>query len=490
MKNKSIFSFLKSLSGEEVEFFTAFIAGHGETNDLIAIWESIAESDQYIEKYILAQTGLSRHRKNELFRRLGECAVRALGMVDHEGQMLLDMIAARKMVLRVENDAAKELLLRAYSRAKALERFDIMLELADLASMMTSPIQIGDESKADLLQAKQQIDAFRLKEELLLRIKEPGKTSAERRELLQIVKDSPEFSIRPNNGIKRLQLGYLKLHATWHIFNQEFDAAIEFQTEVLDLLRNHRWLKVDPDFFFAKEARPLAGMLLKVGETDRFDRLIFEVGNLQGTSLRSQMEKMAQLYPFRIVMAIRQGNAEIGRQAVQAALRLLESSSHFPTSTFVTDNLFYASAFLIAVGEYSQARRLLRECKSISVSGEHFRPRIIPMIRVLDVIVAFELNEHDDVVRLVKNFRASKHHGISPCLDNFLVTLQKTSSKPGEFEDIITEGIAILAVSYEDSMLHYFPLLKWMRAKLNDALLINVLRQDFQQRGSESQIAI
>lgn len=218
--------------------------------------------------------------------------------------------------------------------------------------------------------------------------------------------------------------------------------------------------------------------MVVANESERAFSRLFRIGNLKGSHALSDRSKWEQIFPLKIAMAIDAGDEEKGRSAVEEVLDLLNSRADFPVF-FVTENLYIAAYYLFTIGDYSKSLRLNLRLLS-RYRPKDFHGPLWPMVKIMASFLAFELDDHSEVVRLDKNFRMSNAYGKAPYFKTVLGTLLHLSKpgKQGQFAEILEDSSNKFRIALNDrhsKMLNRrFNFEIWLESKRKGCLMADI----------------
>lgn len=492
MKGTALYKLVKSLSNEEIRLFHGILSAEKDSDLLLALVIALGEMQSYNEADLLARLQISKAKKNEMLRAIDGPANRALASDDPEDRLAFALSSARKMVHRVENEPAIHIIAWAVKESLRIERFDVTLALIDLADRLTEPYDFDAPSKSELVRLQQNILSFRLLEERLREYHQHRTGEADGKSILDEVENDPLMTAESNALSKRALAHYLKIRAGLFHFRRNHNASINPQMRLVQLINETEWLRTDDGFFLITEMGWLMGKLAALNEFDLANRFVFRVGNVDCNDVRSEKEKVAQLYPFRIGLAIDSGNLEGGYHAVEEVDRIIGAGN--VANIFSTTNLYYSAYFYIAADDFENAFRAITRMKKFSHSRRskkqsgNFHSHIYPMMKLLEIIIAFENNEGDDALRLIRNFRMTNTYDGNRYYKIALGTIHRLlNSNRSEWEPILNkafeDSLQIDRKGWPGRLINYFDLPIWIAAKKS----LRPMIVEFHHRATEIQ---
>lgn len=485
MKGTALFKFVNSLSEEEYRLFKGLISAEKESELLLRMVAALSEMEKYEEKEFLKRVGISKSKKNELLKAIDTPVMTSLAASDPEGRLVNAYCTARNLVFKIENEPAIALMKWAFKESLRIERFDITLDLLDLADILTEPYPFEAPSVTELGRLQSNILDFRMLEARLREYIHARVSDQERAKILYEVKNSPLLYSADQANSKRALWYYYKIKAALFVFSGSPEASLRPQSDFVQLIKENEWLRSQNDFFLIKEMGQLLRMFFSAADLNAADSIIFQVGNISTSQPRAEKEKYSQLYPYRIYLALKEGNPELGMIAVDDVLELMDRDTL--TNKFITDNLYYSAYLLFSIEKFSKSFKLVRRLKRFSRSNfskdqlSNFSPNIYSMVKVLEILIAFETGT-DDPIRLIKNFRKSNQYDQNLFFKILFGTITRVAGRTPKDHDSIWQKafdkvIEIQPDSPPGMYFNYFDLPVWLASKLSKVSMAEEFRK-------------
>lgn len=488
MTGHAVHILLRSLSDAEAQRLGQLVSGVPESHVLLPMVTVLRSMDQFDESQLFRQIGVSSRGKKRHFQQLAMFISHAIGHNDQELQMQQHLVTAKAMILRLANEPATQLLQEVMEYAVAHERFDLLMNAHQLREMMTSPFEWNSMTAEQANIREQNRLQYQAIVARLRQLAGLHNAADNRDQMLQAIATDPLMA-GPTQALSiRGTFLYWKAQAGLAIFSGQYLDAQRAQEKLLALLQQHRWLVPDGDFFLIREYRPLAFIHTYLHNDAALDRVLFQVANIPTQHPRTELAKYAQLYPLRIGRALQNGDGEAGLAAVEQVRSIITTwANHLPTR-FITENLYYCAYMLIAAGQIDDVPRLLTELGRYRQTEADFLPRIIPMVRLLQIVLAHESRDEAEARRLCKNYRATRHYGASDYLDTCISVLNRlTITTPPQKLRQYTEKLSAFA---DDRTSHYFDMGSWLQSRLEHIPMIQVMaRKASQNRPTGNQAA-
>lgn len=402
MKGKNLVSLVLSLSKDEYDhIFQTLYARQVQSAQIFAAIRSVGSLNR---KQISETSGVKERQIRVLLPKLSDSIIYELGTFEPDEHTELDaaLLAAYKLVFRIENDPAAELLQDLYDKATEIERFDILPEVLRLTEIMTQPIQLNGLSKKEVTTKHLNLLQFRAIKERIEQLRQIP--VAERLDQIADLIDSKLLSDE-NQALSMSAKAHF--HWIWtriHYFDENHFASCQSQKQLIKLLDEFSWLDRQHDFFFPNEHRLLTSLFVATGQNEAAYKMLFKVGNIDSNHQLTELTKWEQIYPLKLDAAIDAGDDAKGRDAVNEISKLFRSNSDLFPTKFITQNLYKCSYFYFTVGEFAKAQKLNLKLQT-GYNSVDFYPMILPMVRIMATLIAFETGDQVEMGRQDKNFR-------------------------------------------------------------------------------------
>jgi hypothetical protein len=483
MRSRELYAIIASLNSQERKYIAGQIRTLENSAEILLIYDHAAKNPGASRKDMGKATGLSGRRISDLLPRLETAVVEGLGhnAPDPTTSLELSLKTARKLMLRLENSAAKVLLREVYDSARESEKFDLMLQAIEIGKMMSDPYEIpGADKEGSLIRL---LNLYEY-EQLKYRTDQAKTASAETRsEIVQAVSRMPLMQSEDRALSFSARALFLAIRTRLLVFSGEYEAAADNQGHLVDLLIARPWLKLLPQYHLMREISPYVGLLIATEQQAEAEKLIFQVGNMDPQYARTELLKWNQLYPLRLSTALQNGDVKAGDHAMEEMLDLFDDRSRLFSLRLINRGLYYIAYYLLAKGDFSAARRIVLRMLRDGQSNS-FMPFFLPMTKVLDILVDLEAGEWDDLALKIKNFRQTKAFRQSPFYRLVLnlfssLTYVKSDMQIREtLENAHEEAVEMQSDGVNDAYFTFFDLPRWIQARQQKVTLIEIFRSE------------
>jgi tetratricopeptide (TPR) repeat protein len=404
MKGKNLVSLVLSLDEHEYKhvYDSLFLVPHNR--QLGQVFQAIRTTEATKQKSLSTATGIKERQIRVLLPKLAPEIIYLLGIYQPDLHIQLDaaLATAYKLVFRMANDPGAELIQDLFDKAFACDRFDIMLEVHRLSEIMTSPVSIRGLSRAEVNQKHLNLLQYQELKEEVSKVKKLPITNR-----LAAIKRYTSLDLLSHPGNALSVTAKAHFHWIWtriHFFRENFPSSCSSQGNLVSLLDRHKWLNRNNAFFYPDEHRLLTYLLVASGQEDEAYKMLFKVGNTDPLYQLTDLAKWQHIYPLKLDMAIDAGDVEKGKSSMQEILSLLKENSNLFPAKFVTQILYKCSYFMFSIGDFAEAQKLNLKLQTAYKSVDFYR-LVLPMVRIMAAVIAFEVNDQVEMGRQDKNFR-------------------------------------------------------------------------------------
>lgn len=485
---------INSLTPKESVFVRAGFSTEKNGEECIRLFDAVASQKTFNKKTLSNAIGLSERRISSLLPAFGRQVVKMLGVFHQEEQQEFEssLSAAWKMVMRLQNGAATAIILELYARAVKVERFDVILELHEMAEVMTEPLQMPGEGRDAVAALRENLEGYESLKSSFLRLK--TSTVSEKKRIVEEANRSPLLKSETAALSIRARTNYYWIKTRQCFFQQDYAGAANYQESTIRMLTEHAWLKRERDFYLIKEYEPLIKFMFAENRLETANAMIFKVGNMTANQEREELMKWQQMFPVRLTLAIANGNQERAEAAVHDFETIRAKHGKLFPARFVNKNLYWVAFYQLASQNYEAARKtsiqLLKEGKSID-----FEVPFLSMTRILSIVLSYELGEYEDLSWKDKTFRMTNAYQESEFYKLVLSLMRKLSSARSVLhrQSVLNE-YAVLAREMEQSdpmvasYFNFFDIGNWIESKLRQCSMLQVFeaRARSQQTSFES----
>lgn len=481
MKASALFQYVKSLSVEELGQFKAALVGDPMGEDWLRIVQLMLEKDVFkiSEFRRILKIGASRFAL--LLDEIDGVVFSTLASRNDAGKLYNALITANKLVFRMADDAAIEVMEWAFWEADRQERFDITLQLIELTKILVTPHTFSFLPKSELLGRQINLLAFQELEEKFRQMLSPACTTEKRREIFAEIEASPLMQGREQARSVRALAVYLKIRAACLLLTKESENALDAQKEFVALIEANEWLNIENDFFLIKETVQLSTILISSGKIDEANSLVFRLGNMQVQDARSDMEKLKQLYPFRVIVAMLTGNEELVEEAIASTLEVVKAQKGIATSQFITSNLYHCAYAYTAIDEHQKAFRILKMLGAYRENSQNYSEQLFPMVKILKMVNLLNLDEVVNIPKLIHTFRNHRKIESNDYFRLALGLLHRLSNKGKDdwksiFEQFHLKAMSLKSMALVAPQFYHFDLEVWIKSRLECRPMTSYLR--------------
>lgn len=490
MRGRELMQLINSLTPKESSFVRAGFATEKNGEECNKLFDAIASQKTFNKKTLGSSIGLSERRISSLLPGFGRQVVKMLGTFHQEEQQEFEssLSAAWKMVMRLQNGPATSIILDIYARAIKVERFDVILELHELAEVMTEPMELPGEGRDAVAILRENLEGYEALKSSFLRLK--TSTVPEKERIVEKASNSPLLISESAALSTRAKTLYNWIKARLSFYLKDIVATVKYQEKAIAMLSEHAWLKRERDFFVIKEHEPLIAFMFAANMSESANAMIFKVGNMSPKQEREELVKWQQMFPLRLTVAINNGNEDLAEAAMVDFNSIRAKHGKLFPTRFVTKNLYWISFYQLANQDYEAARKtsiqLLKEGKST-----HFEMHYLPMTRILSAVLSYEMGEYEDLIWQEKTFRMTKAYQGTEFYKLVLSLLLKlASAKSIMHRQSILNEYAELAEELESdrivkSYFNFFDIGNWIESKLRQCSMLQV----FEARALSSRAA-
>ncbi|MEM0995955.1 MAG: hypothetical protein AAGN35_02700 [Bacteroidota bacterium] len=479
MKGTTAFQLIHNLPAKELERLKFAVKPDANGPLMGQIIEAFRTADAYDGAALLHLLGTSKHKKNKLLDELGNLALRLIGSDDPEGKLMDAVVAVRKLVFQMHNAGAIPLWRWAMAEAERLEKFAVIRQLHELAWIVTTPLKFSAMSEEEALRKHQNYLGYLDLKSQLDRIKQPGCTADDRTRILQYVGQSPLLQSVDAAQSLRAQCAYWHLRASLGKYRRNYAEAAGPQRKLIALIQAHPWLKQSRDFFFTREMIVLSNYLAIAEDLSSAENIVFQVGNVESPERRTEWEKIAQLYPYRLQLALWRGDEDAGLAEITKIEAIIEAYPELDPR-FVTRNRYFALYFFIAAGKIDAAARQAAVMRR-KYSASDFIPWGYEFTRLLELVVLYEQGEWDDIPQKVKNFRKLREYKGNQFLKTATGMIARCSNAPtpekvARLQGNYLQQLESIRAEKSGLFFSWFDLATWLESKRDGGTMLDRFR--------------
>jgi hypothetical protein len=479
MRGRELLQLINSLTPREAAYVRAGFATQKFGVEYALLFDAMASQKTFNKKTLSNSIDLSERRISTLLPVFGRQVVKMLGAFHQEDEEEFEtsLNAAWKMVMRLKNGPATAIIQDIYTRAIKVERFDVILELHEMAEVMTEPLVIPGESRHGIAALQENLQGYEALKSAFLKLKTAN--VVEKKHIVEQAGNSALLKSESAARSIRARTLYYWIKARLSFYQKDILSTVNFQEKTIGMLTEFAWLKRERDFFLIKEHEPLIAFMFAANMDQDANAMIFKVGNMSPKQEREELIKWQQMFPMRLTVAINAGNQELAQAALEDFKGVrTQYGDLFPTR-FINKNLYWIAFYQLANQEYEAARKtsiqLLKEGKST-----HFEPLYLPMTRILSAVLSYEMGEHEDLLWQEKTFRMTKAYQATEFYKLVLSLLCKLSAaKSILHQQTILNEYAERAREMESdpivrSYFNFFDIGNWIESKQSQCSMLQV----------------
>ena len=118
--------------------------------------------EEYNETELLSRIGVTKAKKNELLKAIDDPVTRSFIASEPDIKLLSWVAMARAMTMRIENEAAIQVIKAGIKESLRVERFDLTVEFLEIGDLLTEPYQFVAPAKAELILLQQNVLSYQL----------------------------------------------------------------------------------------------------------------------------------------------------------------------------------------------------------------------------------------------------------------------------------------------------------------------------------------
>lgn len=313
--------------------------------------------------------------------------------------------------------------------------------------------------------------------ELTLRHNRSEEDAAHRQSVIAEVSGSPLLQSPGMALTKRARRSFWKLRAGCLYFAGRYGEAIAPQGSLVALLEIDAELHPLNAHEYLREMGTLASLYAQTRKLVQAENVLGQIADFPAVVARIDEEKLMQLYPLRLGVAIEMGNAQAGKECCNFLLTLFDHEAGLCPEGFQGENLYYMAYFQIAAGQPEAAAKLLVRLRGLE---KGLRPRVCALYRLLEVVLELERGDWEDALRLVKNLRVSRHPREVPGMALALQLLGMVAGMwmaPGARWDTVACDAGVLALLAQlkgQPVLNYLDLGALLDAKATGRIMLEL----------------
>ncbi|MEM0999742.1 MAG: hypothetical protein AAGN35_21970 [Bacteroidota bacterium] len=479
MRGRELLQLIKSLTSREKAYIKASFATEKNHAEWTALFDGMARLKTFNKKVLAKSGNLSERRISSLLPDFSRHVVRALGNFQPKKptDFELELNAAWKLVMRLRNAAAADIMLRLHQRALAVERFDVLLELHELRDVMTEPVDFEGPKREVIQRLHYNLSQYENLKTAFLRLK--SGSLADREFVMRTAANSDLLDSEQSALSIRAQALFYWIKTRQLFYQGNINLASEYQERIIAMLQQYAWLKRERDFYLLKEYEPLIGFLFAGNRPKAANQAIFKIGNLPTRQKREELMKWHQIFPLRLSVALQEGDVEKGDSAVADFLQLKKANAEFLPKRFLTKNDYWVAFFLLSKQDYVGARKIVIQLLKEGKSSD-FDPIYMPMTRLLAAVLAYEMGEVDELSWQEKTFRMTKAYQETPFYKMVFALLLRLARVRNEIEKAAVldsyrqEASEMEASGPHARFFHFFDVGNWIVSKQEQCSMLQV----------------
>ncbi|MEM0998627.1 MAG: hypothetical protein AAGN35_16330 [Bacteroidota bacterium] len=249
MKGANLVRVILNLTDEEYDHIYQSLPNSSKVDRMRKLLAAIRSMKTTSRKQLAHRLGVAERTVSELLQKLSRHVTFALAHHEPDKSLELELMLATawKLVFRIENAPAAELMQDLFDLATAHERFDILFDLLKLAEIMTEPAELKGMDKEEITRRhvnllqyqglKTKVAGFKLLPE---KERIAALEDMEQEPLLQQIECAMSISAQAHFFWTWTRLYYLK---------ENHSAAYRSQKALVELMEENKWLDRYDDFF-------------------------------------------------------------------------------------------------------------------------------------------------------------------------------------------------------------------------------------------------
>lgn len=432
---------------------------------------------EYSEDDAMRILGVSKTRKNELLGDLGGIISAFIGERSKLFHFENLLEVSKRLALAMETEASLAVLKPIGLAVSSVERYDLILRVWDILRIL------GIEPEFELIsiiEAQNQIETnSRLGRYLQQAIEAKNiQLPSKRIEILKEIREAALNEFRKGEIGQRGQYIFLKIHARIDSFLRDSKDWPLSQEAVIAQIRSNPWLCEDYQFDLARAERTLLQYFWQANYIESYETGSKRFIESEFSSRRANFEKYYFQFPFLFAVAIDTGDQKLGQQSALRFEEMMNREGDLLPRQFQTLNLYWCTAFHISNQNIREASRCLIRLSKYSRTD--IAKHLLPLVSILEIVVAIESCEFEDANRLVKNLTNSTKIGLLPGTEH-AITLLRTRIRL-EFEvlsekerhDLSREIEKIVALLEGQTFLKYFNIKIWNDSRINNRPMLEI----------------
>jgi hypothetical protein len=477
VKGEAIHSIIGGLKGGKLLEFKNLVAAMPHGAELTDICNYLLENATYSSRALMLALGLSKHAKNKAFELLEGLLLFHQGNNDGEQTLKATVALAQNLVMGRHYESAIELIENTIKDAEAVENYEVIID------MWLVYDEVSDKRPVvgmDLSLATTMLDNLADYQRLMRRYQIASRetdTKVMHADLRSICQDPILASFEWPRSKRALYL-FLKVKSACLIRLMDQVTAIPLQEALVQLVQACSWVCLNPEYVLVKESVVLAVLYLKTDQTLKYEAIKREIEMLPASSMRAKEEKLFHEFPWLITVSIDKGDVAAGSIACQKLLMMIAGQDARLTPRFIVENLFCCTYFLIACGNHTAAANALIHTRTIPKAD--FPPNYFALIKLLEIILAIELQDWADARRQIKNLSATKQAEDLMGYKGLLLFLDRGARNAIESSLAAPSGILVSSDKKLDAALqgqllgHYFDVHLWLQARRESRPMIEL----------------
>lgn len=438
----------------------------------------IMERDTYSDSELMRKVKLKRIAKDTLLAELGTRLLQFNGYGNHRSVQINSLVLAERVIQKLDFESGATLLQAGLQAAQQQQDFRGVMDIWEMAEWGRVERHLTGMSMQEA--RRRQLRALQLQGALdrLREVRNDRLVPELQQEMLQsralaeeCVKTFPDSSL--------LLWWAHKVLAAYHVVRLERREAIPHAEKIVQLHSAHDFLSVNPSHTLLIERRRLLKLYLATGQTDRAMNALRDLQDMVVDGSYTVLFKEEVSFPILIGIAIDYGLVIEGRRACEDFLKILSREGHGHPPTFITDSLYVAAYFYLAIQDYKALSRVLLLLHRHQ--RKDFRPHYFISMKLIRLIRAIDLRDWEDAGSLLTWLRAESTKtdftGLAEAC-KFLETWIAPELYPDRGLGNAEPDIPALKASLKDTaLLRCFDLPAWAEARTLGCPLIEMIRK-------------
>lgn len=478
MKGSEIKKVLMNFSPKERSDFRTHLQGNSNEKKFLAFTKFLVKDD-YSEIGAIEVLGVSKRTKHKLLAEFGELIISFLvGRIESTG-IGGKLELARRLASAMIEGLAITLLYEAMAAAWQLENYQLVLDGWKIAGLLDSKVEFFHISMDEVNRRLIEYSKLELLYSEIWKARKIDSDSERTMKLLALREECLDTYSASRIG-KRSELVFFRSLALIDNFLQDREGWILSQEALVAHLKESQWICIDPEYEIAKETRILLLMYLNLGYREKYLEVLNEFNNMTLISSLARFERFYLKFPFALIESMEAGDIVSGAKIANEFVELEKSGSFANKPKFASWNLYWCAYYYISVRKIKGASKVMVRLRKIGRTM--FIPSILSMAVILEVVIAFENNELEDVERHLRNAKhalmANPVRGGIESLKTFRL-FRKVLENPGQ-PKLMAQLQASIEIVRNKDVSKYFDIPIWVESFMEKC----PMQEKFQHRAN------